>query len=172
MVGNARGLRPVSDKNRLNRKHIEPVDLGKVNAIHPVEVSAKINERSVLGFFLSLFEGREGIGLQVRLRIEAAEARLNLVVQRFSLALVKVVELNCLLEREEVLFPVVALKGLGNLFRRAFYPHSLMRASFSRSRPPSRMARMILMPVTPVMSKAPYALGRSSPSRLSHVLDM
>ncbi len=73
MVGNARGLRPVSDKNRLNRKHIEPVDLGKVNAIHPVEVSAEINERSVLGFFLSLFEGREGIGLQVRLRIEAAE---------------------------------------------------------------------------------------------------
>src|SRR5271157_4444304 len=83
-------------ENRLDRQHIESVDLGKVNAGHAVELSAEINERSVLRFFLSLFEGRERIGFQVRLGIKARKAGLDLVVAGFYLALVKVVELNCL----------------------------------------------------------------------------
>ena len=125
--------------------------------VHPaderVERPSDLEVRFVLrATFAPCLRQRDGRGLTSV--VERPQAALDFTVAFFDLEGVEVVQLNGLTEGEDVLVAVVSGQRLSNCFDRSLASDvaELGEGSVDGVRSPSRIARMILMPVIPVTS--------------------
>ncbi len=100
-------------ENSLHGDDVETGYLGEIYSTYPVEFGPEVDEGLVTHLLLPLLF-RERVLYRVDLRLEGVEVALDLPITRFYLAVIKVIELNCLLQGEEMFLPVVALEGLGD----------------------------------------------------------
>jgi hypothetical protein len=107
----------------MHGKGVKTRYLGEIYSAHPVKFGPKVNEGLVPDrpFALPL-RRRKRILQKVNLCIECVKVAFDLPVAGFYLVVIKVIELNGLLQREEMFFPVVSLKGLRNILGGTLHP--------------------------------------------------
>src|SRR5258708_15118192 len=101
----------------LDAADVQPVDLRQIDPGQPKELTADVKVGRVLAVGIDLGvwpQGRLGI-VGIEARFEGAVLPLDLVVALGQLVAVDVVQCQGLLEREDVLIPVVAGQGFGNV---------------------------------------------------------
>ena len=132
------------------RAHVDPVDQGQVHA-QGLEQRARRLEPDVVALAPSL-PRLDTVCLLVRPVGEIGQFCFDLLVALGDLPMMELVQLIGLPQLEEMFGPPRSLQRKGYLFLTVLTASSRSWASLTGSRWPSRMAPMIDMPVTPVMS--------------------
>ena len=130
----------------------QTVDLGEVDAEDRVEGRAGIERRSIglAGPFAG--PGKQLIGGRCGALLQPLQDCLDLLVAGRHLGLVDVVQLERLGQGEDVLLPVIANQRLAHRLHGRMAPPVTVGSQDLGSRSPATIARMMDIPVTPVMS--------------------
>ena len=101
----------------MSDEDIDAIDLGEVDASHPVEVETQVEVGSVTFRFVALaFWRGQGFFIDVDLGLEGGIEHFDLDIAVLDLLLKEIIGLESLLEFEDVFGLVVALQGFGDLF--------------------------------------------------------
>ena len=150
-LGHFRMSSPHSPMRRSTGVGAEPVDLAKVGAEQRVQCGPKFELRFVPVARVPNRRKRSGRGVAVV--VQFGQRHLDLDITLVHLGAVEVVEFERLTKCEHVFGAVVAVEGLADgLDLDALQRSSRCLTSTLGSRIPSRIERMIFIPVAPVMS--------------------